>query len=167
MRTPGIFIGYAPRGAGLRCAVVYTPAGNDARGWFIGTREDGGLESAYFVLEDYYTPRATRYVAVRDDDLHSKWTVDEAMCHDLARLQAAFASEWLFHRDEPGAALHLARYAADELALGHVGIRHERLARFSRDQPNWTYYNPEFEHGILEALARHWPLEYRPAAPGC
>lgn len=160
MHTPRIFICYTPRGVGLRCAVVYLPAGNDARGWFIGVG-DSGLESAYFVLEDYYTPRVARYIEVRDNDLHSKWTGDEAMCHELAGLQDAFANEWLFNRGETGAVLHLAQYAAGELASGEVNVRYERLARLSKEQPNWTYFSSEFEDGVLETLSRHWPLEYR------
>lgn len=159
MNTPRIFLCYAPRGPGLRSAVIYVPAGNDARGWFTGPGEHG-LESAYFDLQDYYTQHQTRYVAVPDDELHSRWTRDEAMCHELARLQDTFTHEWLFYRGEPGAALQLADYARGELAAGEVNIRFERLARLSKLQPNWTFYSPEFEHGVLETLSRHWPLDY-------
>lgn len=163
MNTPRIFLCYAPRGAGLRCAVAYVAAGRDAHGWFTGPGE-AEMESAYFVLEDYYTPRETRYVAVADSELHSKWTADEAMCHELARLQDAFAHEWLFYRGDPGAEAQLAQYAQGELAAGIVSIRFDKLARLSKEQPNWTFYSPEFEHGVLETLSRHWPLDYRAAA---
>jgi hypothetical protein len=162
MKTPRVFVSYAPRGGGLRCAVTYIPRGRDVQGWFVGPGE-GGTESAYFVLEDYYTPRETRYVAVPDEELHSKWIPDEQACHELARVQDLLAHEWLFYKDEPGAALQLGEYARDELAVGEPGIRHERLARMSKEQPTWTYYSPDFEEGVLATLSRHWPLDYRVA----
>ena len=163
MNTPRVFLCYAPRGAGLRSAVVYVPTARDARGWFTGPGE-GGLESAYFVLEDYYTPRETRYVAVRDKALHTKWTTDEAMCHELAGLQDAFMHEWLFYRGDPGAAAQLGRYAQGELAAGAANVRFDKLNRLSKEQPNWTWYSPQFEHGVLETLSRHWPLDFRAVA---
>ena len=36
MRSPNVFLAYAPRGVGLRCAVAYFGAGRDAFGWFTG-----------------------------------------------------------------------------------------------------------------------------------
>lgn len=158
-RTPQIFLAYAPR-AGLRCAVAYLASGNDVYGWFTGP-VDGRLESSYFVLEDYYTADETRYVAVAEGDLHSGWTSDEARCHELAALQDAFVHEWLFYAADPGAAAQLEEYARGELAAGEAAIRFERLNRFSKLQPNWTCYSPEFEHGVLECLARRWRLDYR------
>ncbi len=79
------------RRAGRACAAPSStcPRLATRAAWFTGPGE-GGLESAYFVLEDYYTPRETRYVAVREKALHTKWTTDEAMCHELAELQNVF-----------------------------------------------------------------------------
>jgi hypothetical protein len=159
MRNPRIFLCYAPR-AGLRCALAYLASAHDAYGWFVGPGERG-MESAYFVIEDFYTPKQARYVAVAESDLHSRWTRDEAMCHELAGLQDAFVHEWLCFRADPRAQGEFEAYAGDELAGGDVIVRHERLNRFSKLQPNWTYYAPEFEHGVLEHLARRWPLDYR------
>ena len=159
MDTPRIFIRYAPR-AGLACAVAYLAGDRDAYGWFTGQAE-GGVESAYFVLEDFYTRKATRYVAVPEPELHSRWTGDEARCHELARLQETFRSEWLFHPDEIGAELQLARYAEGELATGPVNVRFERLNRLSKEQASWTYYSPGCEHEVLKFLAAHWPLDCR------
>ena len=164
MDTPRIFLCYAPR-AGLRCALAYLAGERDAYGWFIGQGE-GGVESAYFVLEDFYTRGETRYVAVPDSELHSRWTRDEARCHELARLQETFRSEWLFDPSELGAELQLARYADGELATGDINVRFERLTRFSKEQANWTYYSRDCEHGVLECLGTHWPLDYRVEAAG-
>jgi len=159
MREPRIFVCYAPR-AGLRCAVAYLAGERDAYGWFTG-RAEGGIESAYFVLEDFYTPRETRYVAVPEAELHSKWTGDEAMCHELAELQEAFRREWLFYHSDPGAAAQLEEYARAELADGEVNVRFERLNRFSKAQANWTYYSHDCEHAVIESLSERWPLDYR------
>lgn len=154
-----MFLAYAPRGAGLRAAVVYLPRKRDVSGWFTGPREDGGVASAYFLLEDLYTQGEARYAA--SGDLHGGWLRDDALCHELARLQEAFRREWLVYRGDPGAAAELDAYARDELAMGEVGIRHERLARFSKLQPTWTFYSPGFERTVLRHLAKRWPLEFR------
>lgn len=161
MQTPRIFIAYAPRGIGLRCAVAYLSAARDVYGWFTGPREDAMPTSAYFLLENFYSAQETRYVAVASADLHSGWTPDEALRHQLAALQDAFAHEWLFYRGDPNAADDLTAYAAAELAIGEINLRFERLARFSKLQPNWTYYSPGFESAVLQCLMKRWPLEYR------
>jgi hypothetical protein len=161
MRNPRVFLCYAPR-AGLRCALAYIAGERHVWGWFTGPGE-AHRESAYFLLEDFYTPLETRYTAVAGADLHSKWTGDEAMCHELARLQEAFAGEWLFDRADPNAAAQLEQYARSELAAGDVNVRFERLNRFSKLQANWTFYSHDFEHGVLECLSKHWPLDYRVA----
>jgi hypothetical protein len=160
MRTPRVFIAYAPRGAGLRCAVVYLPAGHEVHGWFTGP-SDGGSASAYFVLENFYTPLETRYVEIPPADLHARWTGDEAMCHELAELQDAFSREWLCYRSDPEAKADFEAYAEAELAAGEVAIRFKRLNKLSKLQPNWTFYSPDFERGVVKCLAKHWPLEYR------
>ncbi|MGZ5036431.1 MAG: hypothetical protein ACXWG1_17775 [Usitatibacter sp.] len=160
MRNPRIFLCYAPR-AGLRCAVAYLAGDRHVHGWFTGPGETGRLESAYFMLEDHYTPLETRYTAVADGELHGKWAADETMCHELAQLQEAFSREWLFYRADPRAAPQIAQYAKAELALGDVNVRFELLDRFSKDQAAWTYYSHDFEHGVLKVLGKHWPLDYR------
>lgn len=160
MRTPRIFLCYAPR-AGLRCALAYLGGPRDAYGWFIGPDQGGALLSAYFVLEDYYTRQETRYAEIAESDLHSKWTREEARCHELAELQEAFRREWLVFRSDPDASADLAQYERGELAAGEVAIRFERLNRLAKDAPDWTHYSPDCEHGVLKFLSAHWPLDYR------
>lgn len=157
-RNPRVFIAYAPR-AGLRCAVVYLSSETDVYGWYTGPNWGNALESRYFILEDFYTTRPTRSIAIRDDDLHAGWTDDEARCHELAELQDAFMHEWLFYRAEPDAAAEVAKYARAELALGDVNVKFDRLARFSRQQPAWTFASPGFDMGVLQYLAARWPLD--------
>jgi hypothetical protein len=161
MKTPNIFIAYAPRGAGLRCAVAYLATEHDVYGWFTGPCEDASVVAAFFLVEDFYTNRPARYEAVDTAGLHSRWSLDEARRHELARMQEAFAHEWLFYRDDPRAAAELEAYAEAELAAGGVNLRFERLGKLSTLQPNWTYYSPHFERSVLRLLAKRWPLEYR------
>ncbi len=158
MRTPEIFLAYAPR-AGLRCAIAYLGSHRDAYGWFAGPAE-GAPHNAYFVLEGYYSQQETRYLAVPHSEFHSTRMIEEDRWHELAQLQEAFSREWLFNRGDAGADVQLREYARAELATGDMNIRFERLNRFSKLQPNWTYYSPHFEHGVLECLASHWPLDY-------
>lgn len=161
MKTPSIFIAYAPRGAGLRCALACVGTGRDLYGWFTGPRADGHIAAEFFLLEDFYSNRPTRYETVDTAALHSHWSLDEARRHELAEMQDAFAHEWLFYRDDASAAAELAAYAEAELAAGEVNVRFERLARFSTLQPNWTHYSPHFERPVLRHLSKRWSLEYR------
>lgn len=161
MHIHRVFLAYAPRGPGLRVALAYLGSERDVYGWFTGPREDAGIASCFFLLEDFYTSRPTRYEAVEQADLHSAWSLEEARRHEVARMQDAFAREWLFHRDDARAAAELRAYAEAELAVGELNVRFERLAKFSTLQPNWTYYSPGFERAVLRPLAERWPLEYR------
>lgn len=160
MRTPDVFLAYAPRGAGLRCALAYLGSRRDVYGWFTGPRHDASVASQYFLLEDFYRPTATRYEAVDLEALHSSWSLDEARRHELAALQEAFAHEWLFYRGDPRAVAQLEAYAEAELAAGEVNLRFARLDKLSKLQPNWTFYSSGFERSVLRQLSRHWPLEY-------
>jgi hypothetical protein len=145
MRTPQVFLAYAPRGAGLRCLVAYLESGRDVYGWFTGPRDDGSLAQRYFVIENFHSPGQPVYDAA--EEVHSPWLPDEARRHELAALQEAAAHEWLEYRDD-------AQFAA--------GVRPARLHKFSTLQPNWTYWSPGFERSVLRFLAKRWPLEYRP-----
>lgn len=161
MRTPDVFIAYAPRGAGLRCALAYLGAGRDVYGWFTGPRADGSIAAEFFLIEEFYTNRPTRYSSVEIAALHSRWALDEDRRHELAQMQEAFVHEWLVYRSDRRAAGELMAYANAELAVGELNPRFERLSRLSKLQPNWTYYSPHFERGVLRHLAKRWPLEYR------
>jgi hypothetical protein len=161
MKTPEIFIAYAPRGAGLRCALAYLATPRDVYGWFTGPDWSGALAAAFFLIEEFYTNRPARYEAVDAGELHGRWSLDEARRHEVAQMQEAFAHEWLIYRDDPRAARELEAYAEAELAAGEANLRFERLTKLSTLQPNWTYYSPRFERGVLRHLAKHWPLEYR------
>jgi len=161
MAQPRVFLAYAPRGIGLRCALAYLSSGRDVYGWFTGPVH-GGRASLYFVVEDFYTKGPARYVAAQALDLHSGWIMDEARCHELAKLHEAFVGEWLFHRDDPDATGELGALGHAQLAIDDLNVRFEKLGKFSKLQPNWTYYSTDFERPVLAYLAKRWPLEYRP-----
>jgi len=161
MHTPREFLAYTPRGAGLRCALVYLATPRDVYGWFTGPRDDGAFASAYFLLEEFYSTHEARLVTVKDSDLYTNWIGDEARRHELARLQDVFSREWLFYRSDERAARELEAYALAELAAGEVNVRYERLERFSKLQPTWVHFSREFERPVLNFVAKRWPLEYR------
>src|SRR5574340_1742945 len=162
MRTPNVFLAYAPRGIGLRCALAYLAAGRDAYGWFLGPTAEALTVSRFFFLENFYSNRETRYEAVDEAQLHAPWSLAEDRRHELALMQETVSREWLFYRDDSRATPELQAYAEAEIAAGEVNIRVERLAKFSRLQPNWTFYSPGFERPVLHFLAKRWPLDYRP-----
>ena len=160
MDTPNVFLAYAPRGVGLRCAVAYLASGRDAYGWYTGPQLDLAVASRYFLLENFYSAGTVRHEEVDQGKLHSNWALDEPRRHELARLQEGFAREWLCYRADAWAAADFDAYGRAELAAGEVGVRFGRLAVFSKLQPNWTYYSRGFQHGVLRQLVRRWPLEY-------
>lgn len=161
MRNPEIFVAYAPRGAGLRCAIAYLEAGPDVYGWFTGPREDASIEASYFLLDDFHRSAPVRFEAVDQANLHTAWALEEERRHELAEMQDTFAREWLFYRHAPDAAFQFGVYHDAELAVGEIGLRFERLAKLSKLRPNWTYYTPRFERSVLRCLAGRWNLEYR------
>jgi hypothetical protein len=161
VKAPSIFIAYAPRGAGLRCALAYLASERDIYGWFTGPRADGGVAAEFFLFEDFHTNRPARYSSVETGALHSRWALEEERRHELAQMHAAFAAEWLCYPDDARASGELASYAKAELATGEVNLRFERIAELSTLQPNWTYYSPRVERSVLRHLAKRWPLEYR------
>ncbi len=166
MRSPNVFLAYAPAATGLACALAYLDAGADVYGWFLGPGEGGEIVRRYFLLEDFYRAGTARYEAVPEADLHSHWSLDEARRHELARMQEAFAREWLVFADDPRVGTELAAYAEAGYAAGEVNVRFERLAKFFTGHPVWTYFSPRFERAVLRELCARWPLRYRhPAAP--
>ena len=159
MKTaPEVFLAYAPRGEGLRCALAYLSSDRDVYGWYGGPNGPDEIASLYFVLEDYHSPHEPRYAAAQGLELHSGWIMDEARTHELAALQEMFVAEWLFRRSDPGAQKEVEAYDRAQLALGELNVRYEKLNKLSRQQPNWTYYSPGFEHGVLRVLSKRWPL---------
>lgn len=160
--TPQLFLAYAPRGIGLRCALFYFAAGDDLWGWFTGPR-GVALVSDYFRAAGFHAAGEPRYVSVDIAGLHLGWA-DPAICGELERLQDQFRRDWLFSRSMKDAPAELAAYEGAGLASGEINLRYERLARLARSPADWTYSSADFEPAVLAWLAARWPLDYRPAS---
>jgi hypothetical protein len=174
MAVPQTFLAYAPRGAGLMCAVAYIEVGQDVYGWYIGHKE-GAFPCAYFKLEDFFSTAGNTFLATDWCDIYAGWKfnyassqpkfdkavpVDQDIIHKLVKLQDDFVGEWLFFSDDPGTQREIEAYRHSELPLQTVNIKTARLNRLNKDQPVWKYYSKEFETKILDYLMRRWPLEY-------
>jgi hypothetical protein len=160
-----MFLAYAPRGPGLRCAMFYFAAGDDLWGWLTGP--NGRLLVAeYFQVAGFHALREPRYTAVDIAGLHCGWSEDRSICAELGRLQDEFVHEWLFYRSGRKARAQLAAYESSGLATGEVNVRFNRLGRLARTPPDWTYYSAAFEPAVLTWLGNRWSLDYRPPAVG-
>jgi hypothetical protein len=174
MMQPECFIAYAPRGGGLLCAVTYIADGEDVSGWFIGLK-DYGYPSAYFKIESFFSPDKKRFYATTGSDVYGGWhfdyakgrseldspiPVDDALCHRLDKLEDVVAAEWLAFDDDERFAVDKAAYAAADLPTGEVLVHHDKLAKFDRDKPVWTYYSHGFNDEVLDYMTPRWPLDY-------
>lgn len=177
MVEPFCFIAYAPRGAGLLCALFYMIEDRDVCGWWLGL-EGSEFESAFFMLENYFSAHDGAFYVTRDSDVYDGWVfdyarrnpklprpvpVDDSICHELERLQFGFACEWLCFPEDAQAAAERAAYAADELAAQDINLRHKKLNKLDKSGPVWLYGSPHLDMNIIERLARDWPLDYRAA----
>jgi len=172
MIMPRIFFAFAPMGAGLMCAVVYIESGNDVYGWWCGY-QDGHFPSAFFKLEDFFSTRTTAFFTTEGSDLYGGWKTDysigkperidpslpveEDMCHELDRLQGAFADEWLF---PDGDEAETDAYRHHDLPVLDINIKSRKLNKLDKGDVVWTYRSKEFDRDVLDYLTARWPLEY-------
>lgn len=175
MAIPQTYFAYTPRGAGLMCAVVYVEAGRDVYGWWIG-HQDGQFHSAFFKLENFFSTLTSSFFATGGSDLYAGWKfdysigkpkridppllVDEAMCHELERVQDEFAAEWLFFEDIEGIEGEVEAYHNHKLPVLGVNIKFHKLNKLNKDDVVWTYWSKDFDREILDYLTARWPLEY-------
>ena len=174
MMQPECFLAYAPRGGGLLCAVTYVADGKEVSGWFIGLK-DYAYPSAYFRIENFFSPDEKRFYATIGSDIHGGWRVDyakdrpeldppipvdDALCRQLEKLEDIVAGEWLIFGDDKRFETDKAAYAADDLPAGEVLVHHDKLAKFDRHTPVWTYYSHGFNDEVLNYLTPRWPLDY-------
>lgn len=172
---PQCFIAYAPRGVGLMCAAVYVVRGNDVCGWWTGFA-NGDYQTAFFLLEDYFSRSDHAFYATKGGDLYGGWVldyqaqppeldkpvaVDDALCHELERVQFVFAQEWLSFAGDAEAGREAAEYHEAELAHQDINVRFHRLNRLDKHEPVWTYRSPGLDVNIMKRLMRQWPLECR------
>lgn len=175
MNMPQCFLAYAPRGAGLLVAMTYVVDDVNVAGWWIG-HKDHAYQSAYFLLENYYSTHPTEFFAAVGSDVYGGWRqnfarvppgldgavrADDALCHRLQKIQDAFVSEWLFFASDKRAEADLLRYRESEIAIQDVNVRFDLLTKFNREAPVWRYYSYSFEGAILAYMQTRWPLDYR------
>jgi hypothetical protein len=175
MVSPQVHLAYAPRGAGLACAVMYLKAEPDIIGWWIG-RQSAEFHTAYFRLAGFYGT-GTRFYASEGSDLYGGWkseltsgkhrelepplAVESEVAHPLEQAQDAFCGEWLiFPGDKDVAEQHQA-YADAELAWSDVCFQFSQLNKFVKHDAVWTYYSHNFEAAVGKFLMKRWPLDYR------
>jgi len=172
--TPAVHVAYAPRGAGVMCALFYIVVGKDVYGWW-GGAQGAEFVPAFFLLEDFFSTRDTVFFATRGSDIYGGWRyrysdphpdldesvpVDEETCHRLNQLQYAFESEWLFFADDSHIEEELAAYGQGELAVQAANIKSARLHKLDQGDAVWTYTSPEFDMDVLDYLMERWPLDY-------
>ncbi len=176
MIEPSVHIAYAPRGAGLLCALFWFAEREHVYGWYTGAA-DHSHPAQFFMLENYYAARDTNCYLSADNDVRGDWLeiepgrshmidkpipVPEVQCHELERLQQAFAQEWLFYASEPADSREADALHARELPVLAVNVRAAKLGKLVTDSPVWTYTTPEADQRVIEFLARHWSLDYAP-----
>lgn len=174
MATPQSCLAYAPRGAGLLCALVYQEKGQDVYGWFIGS-SNSYFPAAFFKLENFFSTQPTIFYATAGTDVYGGWhynyassdpqmgdplPIEEDLCHELDQMQFVFASEWLFFEGEQHIEEELAAYQQMELPAQSVNIKSKMLNKLDTHEPVWTYQSKEFDPEVLEYLMPRWPLDY-------
>ena len=176
MIEPHVHIAFAPRGAGLLCALFYFARERDVFGWFTGARGHE-FPASFFMLERYFSVQETACYRSVANDVYGGWgvatsaseseidrpvPVPEPVCHELDRLQDAFAHEWLFYADDPEHAAEAAALSARELSVLPVNVRPRKLAKLATGQPVWTYSSPGTDPHVVRYLAKRWRIDYQP-----
>ena len=174
MREPFAYLAYAPRGAGLLCAVVLFTVEKCVYGWYTGA-QGSVFPAAFFVLEDYYSVRDTVLYRSLQDDVYDGWAivkpatelkidqpvpVPEQLCHELEHMQNVFAQEWLFYADDPASRAEMESYRQDGLPVRPVNIKSKKLNKLERRDPVWTYAMPGLDLNVIDFLKKSWSLDY-------
>jgi hypothetical protein len=176
MIEPCVHLAYAPRGAGLLCALFWFVKGDDVYGWFTGAQAHE-YPVSYFMLEHYYSTRQTVCYRSVEDDPYGDWlivsTAGESridrpvpvsmdLCHELSRMQDAFASEWLLFEGAHDYERQAAALRARELPVLAMNVRPCKLGKLATGQPVWTYSSPGADAHVVRFVAKRWPLDYAP-----
>jgi hypothetical protein len=173
---PHVHVAYAPRGAGLLCALFYFVRDRDVFGWFTGARAHE-FPASFFMLERYFSKEETVCYRSAASDVYGEWLaatsrgespidrpvpVPEPVCHELERLQDAFAREWLLYADDPEHAAEAAALTERELPVLAANVRPRKLAKLVTGQPVWTYSSPGADAHVVRFLAKRWRIDYQP-----
>lgn len=176
MIEPHVHIAYAPRGAGVLCAVFWFTAEDHVYGWFTGAKAYE-RPASYFMLEHYYSTRETVCYRSAEDDPYGDWLIASTqcesrvdrpvpvsmeLCHELSRIQDIFVREWLFFEGAPDYERQASALRARELPALAANVRPSKLDKLVTGGPVWTYSSPGADAHIVGFLAKRWPLDYAP-----
>jgi hypothetical protein len=169
------YLAFAPRGAGLMCALFYLAVDEHVYGWYTGS-EAVEFPANFFMLEDFYSTHATMFYRTHESDVYGDWFVNfppieqkldrpvpvpERICHELERAQSIFAAEWLVYRGARGAARQLAAYRERELPVQSVNIKLDKLNKLDPRDAVWTYASPGIDLNVIDFLCADWQLDYQ------
>ena len=177
---PSVHLAYAPRGAGVLCAMFWFEELNDVFGWFTGARAHEH-PAAFFMLGGYHSKRDPTCYRSVENDVYGGWLValqagerpigppsplpsplPDAVGHELERLQDAFVREWLIYDDAAADRSEIARLHDLGLPVLDLNIRPSKVTKLRTDAAVWTYSSPGADLNGARFLAARWPLDYRP-----
>jgi hypothetical protein len=167
---PKFYISYARDKLGCVFALFYYESNADLYGWHIEAKGHY-FSAAFFMIENFYTNRATRLYRSIQDDVYGPWITDyppnrdeircpapESVCHELERLQSMFVEEWLFFQDDPHIAAEVQSYQTHALPVQEVNIKWRRLNRFEKKEPHWTCMASGVDLNVVDLLRKYWRL---------
>ncbi len=173
---PSVHIAYAPRGAGVLCAMFWIEEPNDVFGWFTGARAYEH-PAAFFMLGGYHSERDPTCYRSVENDVYGSWLValqagerpidppsplPETVGHELERLQDVFVREWLIYDDSAADRSEITRLHDLGLPVLDINIRPSKLTKLRTDAAVWTYSSPNADLNCVRFLAARWLLDYRP-----
>lgn len=170
MMQPKSYICYSPDKAGHVFASFHFESGADIYGWHIEGR--GHCFSAgFFMIENFYAARATRFYRSIQDDVYGPWAVDyppaggeircpvpEPLGHELECAQSRFVEEWLFFRDDPHIGAELDAYESGGFAVQAVNIRRRRLNRLCEHSVARVHASQGTDPNVIDLLRKYWRL---------
>ncbi len=176
MAEPLVHLAYAPRGAGVLCALFHFAIGPDAYGWFTGAK-GYGLLASYFMLEGWYSAREAVFLRSAENDAYGCWLVADThaerpidppspvpddVLHELVAMQGAFAAEWLAYAADPAFESVAVQLRDRGLVPALVNVRPDRLGKLAPGAAIWTHSSSGIDLGLVRFLARRWTLDYSP-----
>lgn len=166
---PKVHISFFPKDTVSIHAVFYVEAEADIYGWY-GVGGSNRFSGAFFMVENFYATRATVLHRSVHGDVYGAWVADyprnrdgdrnrcpvpEALRHELERIQSEFMQEWLFFKNDPDIDSELALYRTKDLPINALNIRFNRLHRFTKREPDWSYSTSGADLNVIEFLQKN------------
>jgi hypothetical protein len=168
---PKINISYTLGHFGSVSALFYVESEIDVYGWHVQAKGHY-FSAAFFMIENFYTNRATLLYRSLEDDVYGPWVTDfpptdnairsplpEPVRHELERIQSKFVEEWLFFENDPVAGLELTAYAAQQLPVHAVNVKSRKINRLEKRKTEWEHSTPGIDSNIIDFLQKYWRHE--------